>query len=591
MESMTRQEHQPSRLRRLAHQFAPGLETLLRYDRSWLPHDLGAGLSVAAIALPVGIAYAELAGVPAVVGIYSAIFPLLAYALFGSSRQLMIGPDAATCIMVAASLGPLSGGDPERYLALMVVLTLMTGVLYVIAGSARLGFIANFLSQPILVGFLNGIALLIVAGQFSKLLGYSSEASEFLDKLIELVGKFGQMHPPTLGLGLGLLVLLLLLRRVVPKLPAAMVVVIVGIVAVVVLDLETQGVAVLGEVPAGLPTFHFALFDRGTYADIFGDAAALMLISFTSGVLTAKSFARRNRYEIDANQEMIAFGAANIVTGLAQGFPVTGADSRTAVNDAMGGKTQLVGIVAAGTMLLILFFLTAPLAHVPQTGLAAVIMVSAAGLFDFAALRELFTISRRELALSLTTTLGVLILGALPGVFLAVALTFAWLLYVGSRPHDAILGRTKGLGTRGFHSIEDYPEATTYPGLLIYRFDYDLLFFNVDYFKQRLLKAVADSKTPVEWVLMDASPVNVVDVTAVHKIDELREELAARGIVLATAHIKRSVERFFSGEWVRQKRESNRAFDFPTVSSAADAFRKRPVPAPTPESEPQSPQS
>ena len=584
---MTGQARQPGTFWRLARRYAPGLETLSRYDRSWLPNDLGAGLSVAAIALPVGIAYASLAGVPPVVGMYSAIFPLLAYALFGSSRQLMIGPDAATCIMVAASLGPLSGGDPERYLALLLVLTLMTGVLYVVAGFGRLGFIANFLSQPILTGYLNGIALIIIAGQLSKLLGYSSEAGDFFPKLIELVHKIGQIDLPTLILGLGLLVLLLLLRRFLPKVPGAFVVIIVGIVAVVVLGLEDRGVAVLGKVPAGLPTFHFALLDLATYENLFRDAAGLMLISFTSGVLTCKSFARRNGYEIDANQEMIAFGAANLVTGLAQGFPVTGADSRTAVNNAMGGKTQLVGIVAAGAMLLVLFFLTAPLAFVPSAGLAAVIMVSAAGLFDFPALRDLFTISYRELLLSLTTTLGVLVLGVLPGVLLAVALTLIWLLYVGSRPHDATLGRMAGV--KGFHNIEDYPEATTIPGLLLYRFDSNIVFFNADYFKQRVLSAIAASKTPVEWVVVDASPVNVLDVTAIQKIDELREELAARGIVLAHARAKRNLARFFRGDWMEKRLESERVHDFPTLKAAVHAFRHRPTPSSTSES--QSPQS
>ena len=584
---MTGQARQPGTFRRLARRYAPGLETLSRYDRSWLPNDLGAGLSVAAIALPVGIAYASLAGVPPVVGMYSAIFPLLAYALFGSSRQLMIGPDAATCIMVAASLGPLSGGDPERYLALLLVLTLMTGVLYVVAGFGRLGFIANFLSQPILTGYLNGIALIIIAGQLSKLLGYSSEAGDFFPKLIELVHKIGQIDLPTLILGLGLLVLLLLLRRFLPKVPGAFVVIIVGIVAVVVLGLEDRGVAVLGKVPAGLPTFHFALLDPETYENLFRDAAGLMLISFTSGVLTAKSFARRNRYEIDANQELIAFGAGNLVSGLAQGFPVTGADSRTAVNNAMGGKSQLVGIVAAGTMLLILFFLTAPLAYVPTTGLAAVIIISAVGLFDFSALRELYSVSYRELLLSITTTLGVLVLGVLPGVLLAVALALIWLLYVGSRPHDATLGRMAGV--KGFHNIEDYPEATTIPGLLLYRFDSDIVFFNADYFKQRVLSAIAASKTPVEWVVVDASPVNVLDVTAIQKIDELREELAARGIVLAHARAKRNLARFFRGDWMKKRLDAGQAHDFPTLKSAVQAFRRRPNPSSTSES--QSPQS
>ena len=317
-----------------------------------------------------------------------------------------------------------------------------------------------------------------------------------------------------------------------------------------------------------------------TYERLFGDAAALMLISFTSGVLTAKSFASRNRYEIDSNQEMVAFGAANIVTGLAQGFPITGADSRTAVNNAMGGKSQLVGIVAAGAMLVVLFFLTEPLAFVPQAGLAAVIMVAAVGLFDFAALRELFVISRRELLLSLITTLGVLVLGALEGVFVAVGLTFIWLLQVGSRPHDAILGRTKAMGVRGFHSLENYPEAKTYPGLLIYRFDSDVLFFNVDFFKQRLLKAIAESEAPVEWVVIDASPVNILDVTAVKRVDQLRDELADRGIVLAYARAKRGLGRFFTGDWLERNRETRGVHNFPTVSAAVDAFRKRHEAAP-----------
>ena len=578
---MANEKNRLEALRSLIRRFAPGLEMLSRYERSWLPQDLGAGLSVAAIALPIGIAYADLAGVPVVVGIYSSIFPLFAYALFGSSRQLMVGPDAATCIMVAASVGHLSAGDPDRYLALMVALTLMTGVLYVLAGLGRLGFIANFFSQPVLVGFLNGIALLIISGQLGNLFGYSSEASGFFPKIAEFIERIGDIdasYLPTLVLGVGLLGLLIALRVYARKIPAALIVIVAGIVAVVVFGLQDRGVEVLGEVPAGLPEFNFAVFSPQTYVELFGDAAAVMLISFTSGILTAKSFARRNRYEIDANQEMIAFGAANIVTGLAQGFPVTGADSRTAVNDATGGKSQLTGLVAAAAMLVVLFHLTGPLGHVPIVGLAVVIIVSAYGLFDLAALRDLFAISRTELVLSVATTVGILVLGALPGVFLSVTLTFLWLLYAGSRPHDTLLGRTKGEGLRGFHSIQDYPAAVTYPGLLIYRFEADLLFFNVDYFKQRLLKAIAESSTPVEWVVIDASPINMMDMTAVQKMDELHAELAARGIVLARARTKLSSARFFSGDWRRQRRLSQSEIDFPTIRAALKAFQNRPRP-------------
>jgi high affinity sulfate transporter 1 len=560
-------------LLRLTCHYAPGLGSLLRYQPSWLSSDIAAGLSVAAIALPVGIAYSDLAGVPAVVGMYSAIFPLLAYALFGSSRQLMTGPDAATCIIVAASLGPLAGGDAQLYLALMVVLTLMTGILYIIGGLARLGFIANFLSQPILAGYLNGIALIILTGQLPKLCGYTSTTTETFSQLGEFAGKLPQAHPPTLILGLGLLVAMVVLRRLAPRLPAALVVVVSGIAAVVALGLHRHGVAVLGQVPAGLPGLHLAPVDPAKLRNLFVDAAGITLVSFTSGVLTAKSFARLNRYEIDANQELIAFGAANLAAGIAQGFPVTGADSRTAVNNAMGGKTQLVGVVAATAMLLILFFLTAPLAYVPIAALAAVIMVSGAGLFDFATLRDLYRSSRRELLLSVATTLGVLLLGVLHGVLLAVILSLLWLLAIGSRPHDAVLGRVPGI--KGFHDITDYPLATTVPGLVLYRFDANLVFFNADYFRERVRSIIAAAETPVEWFVVDASAINVVDITAVHKFDDLREELAARGIIFGTARVKQNLMRFFDPQWARERLEQHADHRYTTLKSAVRAFKNR----------------
>ena len=271
------------------------------------------------------------------------------------------------------------------------------------------------------------------------------------------------------------------------------------------------------------------MLEAAAYRSLLHDAAAIVLISFASGMLTAKSFARRNHYEIDANQELIAFGASNLASGLAQGFPVTGADSRTAVNNAVGGKTQLVSIVAAATMLFALVFLKAPLALVPTAALAAVIFVSAIGLFDVAGLRDLARMSWREGLLSLGTTLGVLVLGVLPGVMLAVALSLAWLLMVASRPKDAVLGRVPGLP--GFHSIADYPSARTVPGLLIYRFEAALVFFNIDYFGERLRAAIQAARTPVEWVILDASPVNWIDATAVQRLDELRRELAAQDIM------------------------------------------------------------
>jgi high affinity sulfate transporter 1 len=561
----------------------------MRYDRRWLLRDVVSGVSVAAIALPVGLAYADLAGVPAIIGIYSAIFPLLAYALFGSSRQLIVGPDAATCLLVAASLAPLAAGDPDRYQALLLVFTVMTGVLFLIAGAARLGFIAAFLSQPILTGYLNGIALIILVGQLPKLLGYASAADAFWPQLHELAGQLGLSHSPTTLLGVVLLAGLLILRRLAPTVPGALVAVLAGIAAVVILDLRALGVAVIGELPEGLPRPRIETFEPAVYRSLLRDAAAIVVISFASGMLTAKSFARRNHYEIDANQELIAFGASNLVSGLAQGFPVTGADSRTAVNNAVGGKTQLVGIVAASTMLAVLLFLKAPLALVPTAALAAVVFVSALSLFDVTGLRDLARMSWREGLLSLGTTLGVLGLGVLPGVMLAIALSLAWLLMVASRPQDAVLGRVPGL--RGFHSVADYPQATTVPGLLLYRFEANLVFFNIDYFGERLRAAIRASRTPVEWVIIDASPINWIDATALQRLDELRSELAARDIMLGITRARLSLNRAFNPRWVAKRLPAMELRRFPTVKAAVHAFERRKLDDAAPASPPAPPGS
>ena len=543
---------------------------MANYQRSWLSRDLTSGISVAAIALPVGIAYAVLAGVSPVVGIYSAIFPLFAYAIFGSSRQLMIGPDAATCIIVAASLAPLAGGDPVVYTTLLFWLTLMTGVIYLLAGIGKLGFIADFFSQPILTGYLNGIALLIIVGQIPQLLGYQSREDEFFNRILELITHVNQSHWQTAALGISMLILILLIRRFFPLLPSAFIVVVIGIALVAGLDLDKAGVSILGEVPSGLPTIIFPSFKYDIFDDLFTAASGIMLVSFTSGVLTSKSFAQRNGYEVDANHELIGFGAGNIASSLAQGFPVTGADSRTAVNSAMGGKTQLAGVFAGVTMLAVLLFLTSPLTYVPKSALAAVILVSAVSLFDLADLRKIFDMNRREFLLSVTTTLGVLVLGVLPGVFLAIILSLVWLLKVQSRPNDAILGRVDA--KKGFHSMTDYPEGKTIPGLLIYRFESNIVFYNVGYFKKRILAAIADQPTPVKWVVVDASPVNVIDVTALREISNLRKSLAAKNISMYSAHVKKDLSRFFSPEFVEERGSKS----FPTLKRAVKAYCTNP---------------
>lgn len=553
--------------------FIPGISTFTHYQRADFRFDCIAGLSVAAVALPVGIAYAEIAGVPAVYGIYSAFLPLLVYALFGSSRLLITGPDAATCLMVASALGPLAAGNPQRYMELMIAITVLTGIFHIIFGLCRLGFMANFLSHPILVGYLNGIALIILVGQLPKLFGYKSEVGGFFARLVEFSQKVNDPHLPTLILGAIALVILLVLRRWASQLPAALIVAALSIIAVQAMQLDANGVAVLGTVPSGFPTLHELSFDPERFKILVQHAASIALISFTSGVLTAKSFARRNRYDIDANQEMIAFGACNIVTGLMQGFPITGADSRTAVNNAMGGRTQLAGIAAAGAMMLFLLFFTAPLASLPNAALAAIITVSCLGLFDLPSLRELFAASRRELTFSLVTTAGVLYFDVLPAVFLAIVLTLLWILLATSRPHDAVLGRVPGMG--GFHDISDYPNAVTVPGLLLYRFDGDILFFNVDYFKQQLLSKIAKSTTAVEWIIIDAGPINVIDITALQHLKDFIEDLEGQGITLRFVRVKQSLRNYFSSSWVASLPKLKKRIRYDTLTSAVEAFKQR----------------
>lgn len=552
---------------------APGIQSLLSYKRSWLGRDIVAGLSVAAIALPVGIAYADLAGVPTVVGMYSAIFPLFAYALFGSSRQLIVGPDTATCLIVAVSLGALAGGDPDRYASLLSVLTLLTALILIVGGFAKLGFMANFLSQPILTGYLNGVGLIILVGQFPKLLGISIDANGFFPEIGIILSSLGQTHLPTVSMGVLILVFMVVTKRIIPTLPGALIAIIGSIVAVKTFSLNQYGITVLGEVSPGLPKFRLPHFEMENLGTLISDAAGIGLVSFTSGVLTSKSFSRRNRYKIDANQELIGFGASNLASWLAQGFPVTGASSRTTVNDAMKGKTQLAGIVAAAAMILILIFLTKPLALVPTVALATVVFVAAFGLLDFKALHEFYAMSQREFYISIATTIGVLLLGVLTGVLLAVSLSLIWLLAIASRPLEGELGRLQLV--KGYRKLRDYPEATTIPGLLLYRFDANLIFFNSDYFVSRLRQAIDDAKDPVEWVVLDASPINAIDGTALNGLLDLIEDLEEQGVSFYFARSKTGLRRFFSSEYSRELREKYPSRTFNSLEQAVNVFEKR----------------
>ena len=457
---------------------APGLSALLHYRIvENLQYDFVAGLSVAAVALPVSVAYAELAGFNPVVGLYSSILPLVAYAVFGTSRQLIVNPDAATCAMIAAAVAPDASGNAELYLSLSITLTFFTGLICIVASFFRLGAFADFLSKPILVGFLNGIAISIFLGQVGKVLGFSVE-SGVIPRFIEIFGKLPQTHALTLAVGLGSLAVLFLSVRFLPRMPAALLVLAIAGIASALLALDARGVAVLGTVPAGLPRLRWPTLPLDELPTIVADAAGLALVLFSSGVITARSFAAKGHYTIDVDREFAAFGAANIVSALSQGFAVTGAVSRTAIGVAAGGRTQVTGLIAAAAIAIVLLFLTEPLRYVPTAALGAVLLFAAFALFDVRTLREIWKIDRVEFGLAVTTMLGVVAVGPIKGILFVVALALARFVKQIARSRDEILGIVEGLP--GFHSIERHSAAKTFPGLALFRFNGPLTFFNAD---------------------------------------------------------------------------------------------------------------
>ncbi|RTB05954.1 SulP family inorganic anion transporter [Pseudomonas aeruginosa] len=514
--------------------WVPGLDSLLHYRRAWFRPDVQAGLSVAAIQIPTAIAFAQIAGFPPQVGLYACILPMLIYALIGSSRQLMVGPDAATAAMVAAAITPLAAGDPQRLVDLSMIVAIMVGLFSIVAGLARAGFIASFLSRPILVGYLNGIGLSLLVGQLGKLFGYEAATSGFVAGILALLENLLHIHWPTLILGSLSLLLMVLLPRRFPQLPGALCGVLLASLAAALLGLDRYGVELLGEVPAGLPQLSWPQTSLEELKSLLRDATGITVVSFCSAMLTARSFAARHGYSINANHEFVALGLANIGAGVSQGFAISGADSRTAVNDMVGGKTQLVGVVAALVIAATLLLLNKPLGWVPMPALGAVLLLAGWGLIDVQALKGFWKLSRFEFSLCLLTTVGVLSVGVLPGIFVAVSIAVLRLLYYTYRPSDAVLGWMHGID--GQVELAKYPQATTLPGLVIYRFDAPLLFFNADYFKQRVLAVVDGSERP-NAVLLNAEAMTNLDISGLATLHEVQQILKAQGVHLSLARV------------------------------------------------------
>lgn len=541
---------------------APGIAELRHYKRDDASADVRAGLSVAAVAIPVAIAYAELAGFPPQVGLYSSILPLVAYALFGSSRQLIVGPDAATCAVVAAAVTPLAAGDANAYASLSVTLTILTGLICIAASFFRLGALADFLSRPILVGFLNGVALSIILGQIGKILGFDIEGTGIVPRLVEILTRLNETHIPTLAVAVGTFAIMAVVPRYWTWAPGPLVALIAAGAAVPGLGLASTGVKVLGAVPAGLPALALPRIDPAHLPTLLADAAGLALISFSSLMLTARSFASKNGYEVDPDRDFAALGAANVMSALSQGFAISGADSRTAVGDAAGGRTRAVGLIAAAAITVLLMFFTEPLRYVPAAALGAVLVAAGLSLVNIAAVRLIYRIDRTEGSLSILATLGVVAVGAVNAILLAVVLALVRFIKLLSRPTIEILGKVDGFP--GLHSIERHETGQSIPGLLLFRFNAPITFFNAPYFKREITNAAENAGPDLKHVVLDLLPVSTIDATGLLTLMEVVTNLRARGISFNAAG--RSTEWH---QWANARGFDARSIRmFPTLRSA-----------------------
>jgi high affinity sulfate transporter 1 len=520
----------------------PGLLTLRQYRVPWLAHDIAAGLVLTTMLVPVGIAYAVASGVPGIYGLYATIVPLLAYALFGPSRILVLGPDSSLAAVILGVVLPLSGGDPHRAVALAGMMAVVSGIVCILAGAARLGFVTDLLSKPIRYGYMNGIALTVLISQLPKLFGFSIESDGPLRNLWVIAEAVlgGRANWIAFAVGAGTLAVILLLKNS-KRLPGILIAVVGATAIVGVLDLAARAdVSVLGPLPQGLPAFAIPWITSADIVPVLIGGCAVALVSFADTSVLSRTYAARTGTRVDPNQEMVGLGAANLAAGFFQGFPISSSSSRTPVAEAAGARTQLTGVVGALCVALLLVVAPNLLQHLPSAALAAVVIASAIGLFEVTDLVRIFRIQRWEFWLSIVCFVGVAVFGAIPGIMIAVVIAVIEFLWDGWRPHSAVLGRAEGV--KGYHDITRYPDARRIPGLVLFRWDAPLFFANAELFKDRVLDAAAKSPTPVRWLVIAAEPVTSVDVTAADSLAELDEALNGAGIHLCFAELKDPVK-------------------------------------------------
>ena len=520
----------------------PGVRAVSSYRRAWLGADVVAGLVLTALLIPQGMAYAELAGLPAVTGLYTTVLALAAYAVFGPSRRLVLGPDSALAPLIAAAVVPLAGGEPAQAVALAATLALLTGAVCVGTGVARMGRVTELLSKPVCVGYINGIAVVVLISQLPKLLGFTTDADGFVAEVTAVVSGVvtGRVDVIALGLGVGSLVVMLVSRLASPRVPGVLIATVAATVAVTAFDLAAQGLSVVGPLPAGLPTPGLPRVDVGDLASLGLAAVGIAVVAFADTAALSTTFAAKLGDPVDPNKEIAALGAANLAAGLFQGFPMSASSSRTAVADAVGSKTQLTGIIGAVGIVGLLVFANDLLADLPSATLAAIVVVASLTLFDLDTMRWLWRVRRSEFLLSLAALLGVTLAGVLEGLVIAIGLSLGNFVRRAWRPHDAVLGRVEGL--RGYHDIERHPEALQIPGLVIFRFDAPMFFANAEHFQRRIASVIREAETPVHWVVIAAEPVTDIDTTAAETLREILDEFEARGIQLGFAELKGPVK-------------------------------------------------
>lgn len=542
---------------------------LTHYERSWLRGDVVAGLTVAAYLVPQVMAYAEVAGLPAVTGLWAILAPLGIYVLVGSSRQLSVGPESTTALMTAAAVGALAGAaGPGRHAEVAAVLAAAVGIVCLVGWVARLGFLANLLSRPVLTGYLTGMALLMVISQSGKVTGLAIEGEGPVEELRSLATQLGDAHLPTVLLATLVLVALFSLRRWAPRWPGPLLIMLAAAGSAALLGLDEDGIATVGAIPEGLPAVRVPDFAGVDLMSLFPYALGLAVVGYSDNVVESRAFAARHRQKIDSGQELFALGLVNVGSSLFQGFPVSSSGSRTALGDMMGSRSQLHSLVALTCVVATLLFLGPVLSAFPTAALGGVVIYAAYGLVDVPEWRRIARFRRSELVLGLVTALGVLALGVLGGIGLAVVLSLLDLIRRMAHPHDSILAYVPGYA--GMHDVDDYPSAVRVPGLLVYRYDSPLFFANAEDFTHRALAAVDAAEPRVEWFVLNAEANVEVDLTAVDTLDLLREALEARGVIFAMARVKMDLRDQLRAAGFVEKVGEDRIF--PTLPTAVAGY-------------------